>query len=360
MEKNEPINLTRTAYVGRQTIKFSIIFLVVLIVGRTFWSAFSAYWTATHPPAPPPPTVGFDRLPPLRFPIKTDKEKPSSYQLEMANGRLPLFPDRAKVFLMPRPAPSLLADQRAKQIAANYGYVFAPTILNARTYRWSKSAPLQATLEMDILNNNFSIQTNYLTKPELLVQKNLPDDPRATQLVRSAVAAGQELPVDIATPSGQITYLKSLGRDTGPAVSFSDADFEQVDINRAALDNRWPFYTPGGTIGVIHGIVTGSLSGRDGVVELQYRYHPMDYKQVQTYPLRTAQQAWQMLQAGEGYVAQKGQFETAVVRDIVLGYYDDFEEQEYMQPIYIFLGDGGFMGYVPAVDPKWIQQKAAL
>jgi hypothetical protein len=61
------------------------------------------------------------------------------------------------------------------------------------------------------------------------------------------------------------------------------------------------------------------------------------------------------MQAGEGYIVDKGENDRAVVRTVKLGYYDDFEEQEYLQPVYIFEGDGGFIGYVSALDPKFQQ-----
>ncbi len=356
MESNSGFTLTQMAYFGRNTIKYGGILLVVLIVGRVLVGALLDYWVATHPPAPPPPSVGFGILPSLRFPERTDEDKPTSYQLETATGTLPEFGDRAKVFMMEKSTPSLLADQRVKQIAATYGFLFQPTVLNARTYRWTKSAPLQSTLEMDTQTNTFTFETNYLSKPELIAQKNLPPEEDVVGIVKSYIATGQELPEDLATSSGRITYLKAVGREVAPAVSYSDADFLQVDLMRAAVDDAWPMYTPEGKKGIAHGIIASGLENRDQIVHFEYYYHPVDYIEYHTYPIRTVRQAWQLLQAGEGFTAVKGQFDTAVIRDVYLGYYDDFEEQEYLQPIYVFEGDGGFLGYVPAIDSRFIQQ----
>jgi hypothetical protein len=88
---------------------------------------------------------------------------------------------------------------------------------------------------------------------------------------------------------------------------------------------------------------------------MENNYHAVDYDQVHTYPLRDVQSAWRTLQAGEGYVAQRGLNDMAIVRQVYLGYYDDFEEQSYLQPVYVFEGDGGFLGYVPAIDPRYLQ-----
>jgi hypothetical protein len=251
MESNSGFTLTQMAFVGRNAIKYGGVLLVVLIVGRVFLGALIDFWVATHPPAPPPPSVGFGILPALRFPKLTSEDKPTSYQLETATGALPSFGDRAKVFLMQKSSPSLLADQRVKQIAASYGFLFQPTVLDPRTYRWTKSSPLQSTFEMDIQTNTFTLNTNFLSKPELIAQKNLPPEEDVVGIIKSFVATGQEIPEDLATSSGRISYLKAAGRELAPAVSYSDADFLQVDLMRAAIDDVWPMYTPEGKKGLL-------------------------------------------------------------------------------------------------------------
>jgi hypothetical protein len=354
----EPTALTLTvvAHYGRLFVKYGLITLVVLIVGRTFLSAAIGYWNAINPAPPPPPTVGFGILPSISFPSQTEGQKPSAYQLETSNGKLPTFGDRAKVFLMVKSSPNLLADQKVKQIAAKYGFVFQPTVLNDRTYRWTKATPLQSTLEMDIQNKNFTLLTNYLSKPQLFSKKDLPNELTAGSVAKSFLGAGQEIPTDMATSSGKVTFLKALGNDVVPAVSYSDADFVQVDLMRHPIDDDKQMFTPEGTKGVIHAILSSSIDSSAGVVRYEYKYQPIDYSQVHTYPLRTVATAWQVMQGGEGYIADKGTSATAVIREITLGYYDDFQEQDYLQPIYVFSGDNGFLGYVSAIDPRYIQK----
>ena len=355
MATPQPFNLTRAAYLGRQTIKFGSIALVALIIGRFAFTAGYAYYKMLYPDPPPPPTVGFGVLPTLRFPEQTLTDKPSSYEIEIPQSRLPDFGDRAKVFLMTRSSLSLLADQRAKEIAANYGYVFTPTVLSNTLYRWTKSTPIQSTLEMNVRNFSFDLTSDFLSRSELLTNRNLPNESNAVSVVKAFVNAGQQLPNDIATSSGYVSYYKSLGGELEPAVSLSDADFLRVDIPRFPIDGDKRFFTPDGDEGALHGMVTGALTGKDQIVDLHYHYQPIDYTERHTYPLRTVQSAWQIVQAGEAYVANPGTSDIAVIRNVVLGYYDDPEEQDYMQPIYVFEGDGGFLAYVPAIDPLYYQ-----
>jgi hypothetical protein len=50
---------------------------------------------------------------------------------------------------------------------------------------------------------------------------------------------------------------------------------------------------------------------------------------------------------------------TVTIRRIYLGYYDSLTPQEFLMPIVVFEGDGGFLGYVQAVTNEWLQAPAA-
>lgn len=347
--------LTNATHLGRLVVKYGSIALVVMIVGRVFLTSLIAFWKVINPPPPPPPTVGFGRLPALKFPSQSAEEKPARYQLETPSGGVPKFSDRAKVLLMPRSTANLLADQRAKEIAATYDFVFAPEVFGNDIYRWRKSQPLNTQLEMNIFSHHFTLKTDFESRPELLAQNELPDDYDAVETVKQFLSRADLLSKDIATASGEIVYLKSLGGELAPAVSHSDADFIQVDLNRVPIDGRYRMYGPEGYKGSIHAIVSGFFSSAKNIVELDYSYQSADYQQVETYPLRNPQQAWKILQSGESYIASGQDLEKVTIRQVELGYYEAAQEQEYLQPVYVFIGDDEFLGYVPALDPTYVQ-----
>ncbi len=351
------VTLTTFTHFARQTVKYGGIALITLMVGRVLLTGFMAYWRSIHPAPPPPPTVGFGKLPALRFDKQEMEDKPSSYKLETANNSTPEFSDRAKVYFMPKKPSSLLADQTARNIASKYGFVFEPEVIGTETYRWSKTQPLASNLKMNIRNFNFELHTNYLSHPELLINQEALSGITAVKRVKDFLKRGDLLPDDVASASAEIVYLKSLGGEVIPAVSQSDADFIQVDLDRTPIDEEYKMYSPNGYQGSIRAILTSAFSGNDSIVEMEFNHHQIDYDQVHTYPLRSSKSAWQLLQAGEGYIANKGKNDPAVIRKVTLGYYDDFQEQDYLQPIYVFENEqDGFLGYIPALDPKYIQK----
>lgn len=346
--------LTSMTHVGRKVVKFGLIGLVVLIVGRTLLTAAVTYYRAVNPPPPPPPTVGFGLLPKIEFPPQKSHQV-TTYKLETPTGRLPNFGDRAKVFFMPQSSLGLLSDEKVKNIAAEYDFLFAPEVIDSRTYRWKKSQPLESTFQINAQTLQFTLNTDFLSRPELLSSNKLPQNSEAVSRVKSMLAAAQLLPEDMATAAGEAVYLKALGGELQSAAAYSDADFVQIDLNRTPIDGRYRMFSPEGYKGTVQAIVSGLFGGNDSIVQLDYNYHPVDYSQVETYPLRDPDSAWKLLQAGEGYIADPGVNPTATIRDVILGYYDSFTEQAYLQPIYVFIGDDGFLGYVPALDPTYTQ-----
>jgi len=351
--KDNSLNLTTFKDYSRKTIKYGLIALVAYLVLRFLVGSFTAYWKATHPEPPPAPTVGFGKLPALNFPASA--KVPASYRLETANGRLPDLTDRLKVFFMPKSGASLFDSDNAKSIASKFNFVFEPEIINERTYRFTKTEPLVSTFEIDIRDRVFNFQTDYLSRPDLILANKLPSNYDVASQVKTFAGQAGNFGPDIATASAQVSYLVSSGNKLEPAVSVSNAEFVQVDINRRPIDDIYQIYTQRGYEGVVHAIVSGFFSSGQRIVEAHNYYYPIDYGQMHTYPLRDVRTAWKMLQAGEGLVVNPGKASEAVIRKVSLGYYDDMEGQDYFQPIYVFEGDEDFLAIVAAVDPQYIQ-----
>lgn len=344
--------LTKAAASSRNLIKVAVIGLVLFLAARMAFWAFVDYWKATHPPAPPPPTVGFGVLPPINFPEQTQVAT-QEFVLETATGKFPEFSDRAAVFVMPKPAPSLLDHERALQLAAQLDFIFPPTVIDDRTYRFTLTEPLVATLDLDIQDLTLNLQTDFLNRPDLLLQTQTLSKFDAVSAVKKYLTAAGTLTPDLATSSGEVTYLKSAGGEVIPAAVAADAQYIEVNLNRPPIIGKYKLYTSEGDHGVIRAVVAPIRGKTDTIVSLRNAYHPIDESFFHTYPLRSIREAWNALQNGDGFIAQGGQLEKAVIRDISLGYYEDLKGQIYLQPVYVFSGDNGFLAYVPALSSQF-------
>ncbi len=345
--------LTEVTAVGRKVLKYTLIALISYMVLKLLVSSFVSWWKATHPEPPPPPTVGFGKLPRIEFP-QQQLESNLTYNLETARGKFPSFPDRAKVYAMPAFNPSLLADDQVRIIAKSFGFETQPEVLDANTYRWSKNQPIEMVFEIKLDSFHFSLSSDYLTRPELIAASRPPDNQTAIKAVKNELSRAKLLSKDVATAAARVSYWKGLGGELVEAVSLSDADFVQVDIDRTPIDGQYDMYTPGGYEGIISGVVAGGLSSnRESLVSLNYRYQPVNYTLVETYPLRSIDEAWKEFIKGGGYIASGQELTEVTIRNVFLGYYDDFAEQTYLQPVYVFVGDDNFVGYASAIESAY-------
>src|SRR6266404_5428692 len=75
-----------------------------------------------------------------------------------------------------------------------------------------------------------------------------------------------------------------------------------------------------------------------------------------TYPIKSAQQAFDDLKNGKGYIASyNGSDSQILISNIFLAYYIGVTDQDYLMPVIVFQGQNGFFAYVPAVTNDALQ-----
>jgi len=348
--------LTQTTYYTRRGLAFSSILLVGFIIAKVSLNMASEIWQKLHPPPPPPPTVAFGVLPKVKFPedkLPIGKEK-LTFRLETIEGSLPSLPNVGKVYFMPVGRPNLLALDRANEKARKMGFRGQPQTVNETLYRWTNEAVPPTTLEMNINHGNFQLRYPYETDQTILTNKNLPTNEQAAQEAKNFLRTNGLLTADLATGSAEFDYLNLTPNGLTPAPSLSEADLLRVNIFRADLDNL-KIFPPNPKNSLVSFLFSGSREMGKRIIEINYIHFPLEREIVATYPLKPVNNAWQEIQAKEGYFANLGQNENGqiTIRKVYLAYYDSEEPQNYLQPIYVFEGDRNFFAYVEAVDPKW-------
>lgn len=345
--------LRKAAEISQLVIKWGSISIVALMVGRLLIGGGISWYKNAFPDIPDP-TIGFGILPPIVFPDQEPRQL--TYRLETVSGSLPKLPTQAEVLFMKAQRPNLLALERSQEDADVLGFKVNPEKISDTTYRWVVQTPTPMSLTASIYDGRFVWKTDWSSNPNFLAVKSLPTQTQAIKEARDLVGKIEDNPDDLIQGETTVSYLKGFNGAFQPATSLVDADFIQVDLYRKRYNDQYPFVTSSARQGIVRAILSGnSRAGR--ILQVEYNYFPIDYTQIETYPLRPVNQAWQELQQGKGYVAslEAGTTEV-VVRKVELGYYDSFELQQYMQPVYVFSGDNNFVGYIQAVkDPKTSQ-----
>lgn len=342
-------SLTTVAAWSRAAIKFGAIGIVVFMFGRVALNATIAFIASLTPPKPIPPTFGFGPLPDMLLPPSVAQV--DTYTLETRTGALPAAPRLLPVYMMPKTTIGVFSLENARKLAAGLGFVFPEERISTINYRWKRTNPLPAVLDVDIVNRHFTIKTDWASDPAFLAQVRTPTERAAEDIAKSSLDAAGVMDSDIATGAGKITYLKARGSGYEKAPSLSEAEFLQYDLKRAQILNTYPILRADPTKGNARMIISSSGQSTNVILDAEFIRFPIVYDQPETYPLITSSEAWQRLSNGNGYVASfRPGIKKAVVREMYLAYYDSDEPQAYLQPIFVFTGDDDFVGYVPAVD----------
>ncbi len=78
-------------------------------------------------------------------------------------------------------------------------------------------------------------------------------------------------------------------------------------------------------------------------------------EEVGIYPVKTGTIAWEELQNDKGMIVSAPTDKTSIkIKKMFFAYFDPDIYQNYLQPVYIFLGENNFIGYVPAITADYL------
>ena len=152
--------------------------------------------------------------------------------------------------------------------------------------------------------------------------------------------------------------LKAEGENFVSVSSLSESNLVKINLFRKNLGSKKdiPSVTPDMPEANVWFLFAGS---KGEIIAAEYHHYPRDEKQSSTYPLKTAELAWQELNSGKAYIANLGEnkSEKIAIRNVHLAYFDAGLYTEYFQPVVVFQGDNDFYAFVPAVTEEYLAKK---
>lgn len=345
-------SLTETAYYTRKGVNYTILAVIGYIVLQISWGLLVTVYFMIFPPQAPPPNHAFGKLPSVKFPAATSAAQ-LTYRLETIEGSVPRASDAAMVFFMPKNPANLLALTKTQEFAKRIEFTANPVAESRYIYRFEDPAAPLRRMRYDIVSRNFVLRYGFEYDTPLFSERDVPLPDAAQSEAKSFLQSFGLYPDDLAGGSRQVTYLKLIGDKLVTTTSLSAADAVRVDFFRQSVADT-PIVTPNPNEGPVSFTFSGSKNLKKRMLEIAYTYWPIEYGTTGTYAMKRSSDAWQELQTGHGYIARypkKGN--EAIIRRVYLAYYDSFEPQTYLQPVFVFEGDDGFLAYVAAVAPPW-------
>lgn len=305
-----------------------------------------------YPTPPPPPTVSFGKLPDITFPVKSSA-KNFTYNIDTLTGILPVFDDRTNVYKVISPEPNLLALKRTQEKLTFIGFRSQGVKLSETLYKWQESIPPYKRILFNIQSSNFDLYSNFITDSDVLSAQNLPGETDAISLAQSFLSNLSSLPKDIDSNKTKTSILSIVNSRVIQASSLSKTQLIRIDFFQGDV-NELPVYYPNPPYSIINVFVaSGKYQGQ--IIESHFFYQEINKENSATYPIKTANQAFEELKKGQAYIASIYSAEKQVsIKNVFLAYYLGDKEQKYLMPIIVFEGNNGFYAYVNAVKDEWI------
>lgn len=344
-------SLTEVAYVSRRVIKYGGAGVIVFLF---FWwglvAAVKAY-KAAHP-AYVAPTVSFGIIPKIVFPDKSFEKK--TFTTEMANDALPSFSDQANVYVIYRSKSVLGALEENKKTAALLGFTNEPSEVSTGVYKFDDSVSGK-TLTMNVLENSFKLSYPYLSDQLLQNPEEMPSKENAITLAKNFLTQGSLLSDDLANGEQKVSYWKINYDGLQSVDALSQANIIRVDFYRKNLNKDISVVSSEVGKASVSVLVSGSSVLAKKIVEVNYKHISVDTSaaSTSTYPIKSVTEALNELKSGNYWPANDVTASSVVIRKIYLAYFEPIDLTQFLEPVYVFEGDGNFVAYVRAITDKY-------
>lgn len=340
----------------KQLLKYVGIFITVIII-IIFALRIVLFVKEIFFPTPPPkPEIAFGKLQPQNFPENAVNQN-FTYSINTLTGNLPNLNSLSKVYRIKTFQPDLLAVDKFQNKITNVGFTKGSIAISDKIFEW-KSNPgygeIEKRIRFNLINNNFTITSSYMSDPDILIGKNLPNENTAIQTATDLLNRMQIVTDDIDLEKAKTNLFSIQNNSLISATSLSNSQIIEVNFYQKDVDKLPIFYEKPNSSNI--GILIGGSGYQGQIVGASFIYQPVS-EEFSTYPLKSVNTAYNELKNGQAYIASYFGTSTNIsINNVFLAYYISKETQDFLMPIFVFEGNDGFFAYIPAVTDEWINK----
>lgn len=361
------MTLTDFSYYFRKYLPAAIIGLVFLFVLYFFFIAFFAYLKSQRP-KPLMINPVFNILPMSQLVDPDDpNQKPLSFPanaefiIDTIEGRAITASDTANVYFLPNTTTKLGYVQ--------YAYLMSKTAGFAPDSKYSISGKNLTfddgirKLVIDVSSFNFEYKYNYENEPSLFVNTFIPEEQQILEQAKSFLRNVGRYPDELAQGKQHITLFRydTITKEFTQVQNAAEANAVEVDFFRSDI-NTFPILPPKYLFSQNYVVMVFHQDNQEEptIIKSQIKFFEKTDQQVGIYPVKTGEQAFEDLKNHKGLVVSPGTNKNPImIKKMGMGYLDPDFYQQYLQPVYFFIGDNGFIAYVPAIWDQYIATESA-
>ncbi len=321
-----------------------MVFLVILIIGGFGYQAFRKYQQSKIPPIEEKPDVKWGILPKPNLPVSSVASSSYSYTLDTTTGSVPKdLPKLIKVYFIPKLGTTLLSADKAKDLASSFKFTNGPQMLSETKYRFSDDTGGEFTV--DLSSGNFKYKRVLATDSASLQDEFIADDSNISTDFKNFLNGKDLLKDQLRDGRSKVLYDRFPQKESLTAtISLWQEDIDNLEI----ITDKF-------TTGLIKGVVTKFKDELQKFLELDFTFWQIDKSNFSTYPIKTADVAFDELQTGQSAVVLEPLKPQVSITKVSLAYLLSENYPQYLQPVYLFEGDH-FTAMLPAIIDTYLQK----
>lgn len=293
-------------------------------------------------------TVAFGQLPRLDLSEGYPVLDGTQYTVDTISGSLPTFDTYVKVFVIDKPVSKFGDLGKAVEGARRAGFDETPTEITGGIAKFKDKTSENTILTVGISDLSVYLESDYLRNPAVVVNK----PKSAHNAITAVINFFESLNLPLSSfPEDQISS-ENVRIENGileKADSLSAANLVRVIFNKEEIEEM-QIINPDSDKPLVWG-----LSDDKNVFAAQFVTGDIKKHRFSTYPIKPADIALSDLKNGQGALNKKPSSNIFAISDVKMGYLETKEYQPYLRPVYLFMGDGGMIAYVDAVDNSWVR-----
>lgn len=280
------------------------------------------------------------------------------YTLDTIEGKPVTATKSAQVLFMPQAETKFGYREKLYLIAKTLGFDTEAHGYNLIGSEATFTEPNQK-ISIDIKNFNFNYQYFFEKDKAVLEGVRAPNLEESIERAVEFLQTTGRYPEELSRGKTNVLYLKYDSENNSMEVLSNNlqANLVEVDFYRPDVEahpNAIPMVSPKYFNSQNYVLMMFRNNGSFKILRAQIKFFDRSAEQIGVYPLRSGEQAFEDLKKGKGIVIAQPKTPNITIRKMFLGYFDPDIYQEYLQPVYVFLGDGDFVGYVPAVSGEYL------
>jgi len=282
------------------------------------------------------------------------------FGLDTINGKLPMATASAKVYFIPEPKSTLAYLTKVDGLAVSFGFDTTITKPVTLDEEWVKYEDSDQLLEVNIRSYHFRYKLKFGAEFETIINatpeaKFIGFESSLIEEARQALSSRESYPPHLAAGTATPVYVRydTTEKQFVPVKPENGAQGLRVYFGR--VEDDLEIATPERLVTQNY-VTIAPLNHYSQVIEAQYLSYTKLETDPGTYPLISSEEAFVKLKQGLAktiYIDENAP-KKILIKELYLAYYDPETYQSYFQPIYVFLGNHNFLGYLPALKDEYL------